>query len=53
VTRPAPRRHQDGVEPDILDAIVGVKRKPDLGGCGDTVALPGRDRPFGLVELAA
>ena len=51
MTRQAPRRDQDGIEAHIADALIGIARKPGLGGRNDALPLPRGDRPFGIREL--
>src|SRR5207248_3284892 len=53
VPRDASRRHQDGIEADIVDPLVRDPRQISLGGRNDARALAIGDRPGGIIEMLA
>src|SRR5262249_7802330 len=48
-----PRRHQHGVEADVLDTRIGKPREPCLGCGNDAGALTVGDRPGRIIEVLA
>jgi len=51
VARDAAWSDQHGIEPDVANALIGISRKPGIGGRDYAPALMFGNRPGGLVQV--